>query len=67
MKPNPTPTNPQSDLLNSLPVDPLDSQAFHDLMRQYTIAVNTDISLTIPAMEAVKKWLRDNLIKPTKL
>ena len=47
--------------------DPLESQAFHDLMRQYTIAVNTDINLTIPAMEAVKKWLRDNLIKPTKL
>lgn len=64
MKPNPTPTDPQP--LNSLPVDPLNSQAFHDLMQQYTVAVNTDISLTIPAMEAVKKWLRDNLITPTK-
>jgi len=49
------------------PTDPLESQAFHDLMQQYTVAVNTDISLTIPAMEAVKRWLRDNLIKPTKL
>ena len=55
MKPNPTPSP-----------DPLNSQAFYDLMRQYTIAVNTDISLTIPAMEAVKKWLRDNLITQTK-
>jgi len=52
---------------NQTPTDPLNSQAFHDLMRQYTIAVATDINLTIPAMEAVKKWLRDNLIKQTKL
>ena len=67
MKPNPTPTDLQADTLDSLPLDPLESQAFHDLMQQYTVAVNTDINLTIPAMEAVKKWLRDNLIKPTKL
>jgi hypothetical protein len=65
MKTHPTPTSPQSDILD-LQTDPLNSQAFHDLMRYYTLAVNTDINLTIPAMEAVKKWLRDNLITPTK-
>jgi len=65
MKTDPTPTSPQSDILD-LQTDPLNSQAFHHLMQQYTVAVSTDISLTIPAMEAVKKWLRDNLITPTK-